>query len=93
METTKAEGVLREAAGQVEGAAGELMGDPAVQLSGKAKELAGKAQQVYADLEDMVRDSTVERPFMALGIAVAVGFVLGMLRTTLRNTPDDARRR
>jgi uncharacterized protein YjbJ (UPF0337 family) len=91
METTKGEGSLREAAGNVQQAAGELLGDASAQVSGKAKELSGKAQQLYADLADVVRESTVERPFAALAIAAGVGFILGALRATNRARPDNSR--
>ena len=74
METTKAEGTLREVAGDVQQAAGDLLGSAGAQVSGTAKELSGKAQQLYADFVDVVRESTVERPFAALAIAAGVGF-------------------
>lgn len=91
METTKAEGTLREVTGQVQQAAGELLGDAGAQVTGKAKELGGKAQKLYADVAGMVRESTVERPFAALGVAAAVGFILGMLRRANRPARDDVR--
>jgi len=74
METTKAEGTLREVAGDVRQTAGDLLGNAGAQVSGTAKELSGKAQQLYADFVDVVRESTVERPFAALAIAAGVGF-------------------
>jgi uncharacterized protein YjbJ (UPF0337 family) len=91
METTKGEGALREAVGDVQQAAGELLGDAGAQVSGKAKELSGKAQQLYADLADVVRETTVERPFAALAIAAGIGFVLGALRSASRARPDYSR--
>jgi uncharacterized protein YjbJ (UPF0337 family) len=91
METTKGEGTLREMAGDVQQAAGNLLGDASAQVSGTAKELSGKAQQLYADFTDVVRESTVERPFATLAIAAGVGFVLGALRAANRSRPDDVR--
>jgi uncharacterized protein YjbJ (UPF0337 family) len=85
METTKTEGTLREAAGDVQQAAGKLLDNASAQVSGTAKELSGKAQQLYADFTDVVRESTVARPFAALAIAACVGFVLGALRTANRS--------
>ncbi|MEA3085057.1 MAG: hypothetical protein QOC89_2754 [Paraburkholderia sp.] len=90
METTK-EGTLREVAGDVQQAAGELLGNAGAQVSGTAKELSGKAQQLYADFTDVVRQSTVERPFAALAIAAGVGFILGALRAANRSRPDRGR--
>jgi uncharacterized protein YjbJ (UPF0337 family) len=92
METTNAEGTLREVSGHVQEAVGGLLGDTGAQLSGKAKELGGKAQKLSADFAEIVRDTTAERPLMALGIAAAVGFVLGMLRAANRPGPDSVRR-
>jgi uncharacterized protein YjbJ (UPF0337 family) len=92
METTHAEGTLREVSGKVEEAVGGLLGDTGAQVSGKAKELAGKAQKLSADLTDILRDTTAERPLMALGIAPGVGFVLGMLRAANRASPDGVSR-
>ncbi|WP_233849610.1 CsbD family protein [Paraburkholderia sp. HD33-4] len=91
METTKEEGPLREMAGNVQQAAGDLLGDVGAQVSGTAKELSGKAQQLYADFADVVRESTVERPFAALAIAAGVGFVLGALHAATRSRPNDIR--
>ncbi|MFL9922120.1 CsbD family protein [Paraburkholderia fungorum] len=91
METTKAEGTLRENAGDVQQAAGDLLGSAGAQVSGTAKELSGKAQQLYADFADVVRESTVERPFAALAIAAGVGFILGALRAAGRSRPDHGR--
>lgn len=92
METTKVEGTLREVSGKVEEAVGGLLGDTGAQLSGKARELGGKAQKLSADFTDMLRDTTVERPLMALGIAAGVGFVLGMLRAANRASAEGTRR-
>ncbi|NML97522.1 CsbD family protein [Paraburkholderia sp. RP-4-7] len=92
MEPTKGEGTLREVAGDVQQAAGDLLHDASAQVSGTAKELSGKAQQLYADFAEVVRESTVERPFTALAIAAGVGFVLGVLRTVIRSRPDNVRR-
>jgi uncharacterized protein YjbJ (UPF0337 family) len=91
METTKAEGTLREVAGDVQQAAGDLLDNASAQVSGTAKELTGKAQQLYADFADVVRESTVERPLAALGIAVGVGFILGALHAATRSRSDDVR--
>ncbi|QYD67056.1 CsbD family protein [Paraburkholderia edwinii] len=84
METSKIEGTLQKSAGYVEKTLGDALGDTSAQVSGKAKELTGKAQKLYGDVRGVVKDSTAERPLMALGIAVGIGFVLGMLRAANR---------
>jgi uncharacterized protein YjbJ (UPF0337 family) len=91
METTKAEGALREMAGDAQQAAGNVLDDAGMQASGAAKELSGKAQQLYADFADVVRDSTKQRPFAALAIAAGVGFILGALHAANRARPDSVR--
>lgn len=92
METTKGEGALREIAGDVQQAAGSALRVASMQARGTAQELSGKAQKLYADFADVVRESTVERPFAALTIAAGVGFILGALRAANRSSPDRARR-
>jgi uncharacterized protein YjbJ (UPF0337 family) len=79
METTKAEGMLREAAGTVQEKIGSMTGDAGAQIAGTARELHGKAQQVYADASDLARDRMVANPLTALVSAAAIGFVLGAL--------------
>ncbi|KXU83861.1 general stress protein CsbD [Paraburkholderia monticola] len=91
METRKEEGTLQEMTGSAQQAAGDLLGDVGAQVSGAAKELSDKAQQLYADFADVVRESTVERPFAALAIAAGVGFVLGTLHAATRSRPNDVR--
>jgi ElaB/YqjD/DUF883 family membrane-anchored ribosome-binding protein len=91
METTKDDETQRERAGDIQQAAGDLLGDVSAQVSDTAKELSGKAQQLYADFTDVVRESTVERPFAALAIAAGVGFVLGALHAATRSRPHDVR--
>jgi ElaB/YqjD/DUF883 family membrane-anchored ribosome-binding protein len=91
METTKVEEPQQARAGDVPQPASDLGGDVSTQVSGTAKELSGKAQQLYADFTDVVRESTVERPFAALAIAAGVGFVLGALHATTRSRPGDVR--
>lgn len=91
METTKGQGTAPGVAGDVQQAAGEMLANAGVQVSGAAKELSGKAQQLYTDFADVVRESTVERPFAALAIAAGVGFILGALHAASRATPADVR--
>jgi uncharacterized protein YjbJ (UPF0337 family) len=79
MDKEKAEGAVREVAGKVQGAAGALVGDSATQLAGKARELSGKAQQLATDYVSMVRETVVTKPFTALAVVAAVGFVAGAI--------------
>ncbi|MEM5340699.1 CsbD family protein [Paraburkholderia azotifigens] len=79
METTKTEGVVREAAGNVKETIGSLAGDVGMQIEGKADELRGKAQQLCADATDIARDAISSSPLAVLAGAVAAGFALGAL--------------
>ena len=90
METGNVEGTKKKKSGKVQEAAGEMLGDTGTQMAGTARELSGKAQQVWADLTDVVRETTTERPFTALAIAAAAGFILGALRSaTARDVRGD----
>ena len=88
METTKAEGVVREAVGTVQETVGGMIGDTGEQLAGRAKALCGKTQQLYADAVDVARDSIVEKPMATLAIAAAAGFALGVLWAWNRGDSD-----
>ncbi|CAB3745708.1 CsbD family protein [Paraburkholderia solisilvae] len=79
METSKTEGVVREAVGNAQETLGDALGDAGMQMSGKAKELCGKAQQLCADTAAVARDSMIEKPLATLAATVAVGFALGVL--------------
>lgn len=92
METTKPAGSLSEAAGKVQQAAGNFLDDAGTQVSAKASELGDKAQRLYTDFAGIVRESTVERPFTTLAMAVSVGFLLGTLRAANRPRADGSAR-
>jgi ElaB/YqjD/DUF883 family membrane-anchored ribosome-binding protein len=93
METTDGDKTLREDAGTMQQAAEDLLSDAGAQMAGTAKELHGKAQQLFTDFADVVRASTLERPFSALAIAAGVGFILGALHASNHRQPDYERER
>ena len=90
METTKAEGAVREAAGTVQETIGALTGDTGAQLAGKAEELRGKAQQLYGDATSLARRKVTSNPLGALASATVLGFVIGALWSFNRGSPDDS---
>lgn len=91
METTGAEGMIREAAGKIEQTVGAALGDTGEQISGKTKELYGKTQQLCADAASVARDAMADSPLATLGVALGAGFLLGALWSWNRATPyDDA---
>ena len=85
------EGELRQGLGAAESAVGDATGDIALNLRGKAHEFAGRVQSAYGQAKDqaVVTADTVdafvtEKPYLsaaiAMGIGVALGFVLGLGR-------------
>jgi uncharacterized protein YjbJ (UPF0337 family) len=81
MNSDRIEGMARDVSGKVQDAAGGLMGDTATQLRGKADQVAGKAQNAYGQAVDGVRDFAQDQPIgailTAMGVGVALGFMLG----------------
>lgn len=88
METSKAEGTLREAAGEVQETIGAIAGEVGAQVAGSAKELSGKAKQLYADAADLARDTMTSNPVGALAGTAVVGFLLGALWSSNRGNSD-----
>ena len=88
METTKAEGTLREAAGTVKETVGSLTGDAGLQLEGKVDELRGKAQQLCADATDLAREAMASSPLAILAGVTVFGFVAGVLWAGRRDSDD-----
>lgn len=86
MDENQVDGTVQDVAGKVQNAAGGLMGDSKTQAEGKAREIGGKLQQNYGAAADQVKDyaSTLsdriqEQPLIAVGIAAAVGYLLGTI--------------
>ncbi|MCI0152042.1 CsbD family protein [Paraburkholderia sediminicola] len=79
METTKAEGVIHEVAGNAQEVAGAMLDDAGMKLSGKAKALCGKSQQLMADAAVVAREAIADNPVAVLGAAIGIGFALGAL--------------
>jgi hypothetical protein len=90
METTH-EGTRTEEDGDAHGDGANVLQAAGADGSGAATELNEKARQLDADLLDVVRESTVTRPFAALTVAAGVGFILGALRTVNRSKRGTAR--
>lgn len=97
MESTDEDDAVKQAAADVQQAAGNLLGAAEAKAGTTAKELSDRAQQLYGDFVNVVRESTQERPFSALAVAVGVGFVLGALHAANHSRPvyvrDDERTR
>ena len=85
METTNGDRTAAEVASDVQTAGKDLLDTAGEQIGGTAKELSGKARQLCADFTDVVRESTVEKPFAALAIAASVGFIFGAVHAASRS--------
>lgn len=86
MTDDRVEGALKKGAGKVEDAWGGLTGDGQTQARGKLDQASGsvqdavgqareRAQDVFENVESYAKD----QPAMALGVALAVGVVLGFV--------------
>jgi uncharacterized protein YjbJ (UPF0337 family) len=76
----------RQEAGKKLGAAGEFLGDTRAQVEGAARDVAGRVQEAYGDARDMARSGAArvgrgveQQPVIALLIAGAIGYALGLL--------------
>ncbi len=72
-------GAAQNAAGRVQDAAGALAGDPMTQVDGKVLQMRGQARGVYGDLRNSLSHLAGDRPAAALGLALGVGVLLGLL--------------
>ena len=72
-------GGLDQAKGRVREAAGALTGSLRTKASGTAQQLRGQAESYYGDAVERVSNLAAERPFAALGGALGIGVVIGLL--------------
>jgi uncharacterized protein YjbJ (UPF0337 family) len=86
MDENEVGGAARQMVGKIQGAAGDLVGDAKTQVEGAAREIGGKAQEAYGEAKDMARSAATQvgrgveqQPVVALLIAAAVGYALGLL--------------
>lgn len=76
--STQAEGKVQDAAGSVQQTAGQLAGqakDALAKVTGQAKDAYGKAGEQAKAVGDKVEPYVKERPYAALAIAGAAGFI------------------
>ena len=86
MDENTVEGIVTEGVGKAKDATGALTGDLGLQADGKVDQLTGKAQRKFGDTieeaQDQIEGATElvrANPFAAIGIAAAIGFLLGLL--------------
>jgi ElaB/YqjD/DUF883 family membrane-anchored ribosome-binding protein len=86
MDENRIEGATKEGLGRLQDTFGAAVGDAGSQVRGKLNQAAGAAQNLYGQAADQARqlggqtqDWVSENPWPAVGIAAAVGLVLGLL--------------
>lgn len=79
MEKTHAKGIVHEVAGGAQALAGDLLGDADMQVSGRVKALCGKSQRLASHAADATRETILDNPLTALGVAVGIGLAFGAL--------------
>jgi uncharacterized protein YjbJ (UPF0337 family) len=79
MSEQQVNGGIEQGKGRLKEAAGVLMGDLKTQAAGKAQQLRGQAETLYGDAIERFSALAAERPAVALGGALGLGVVIGLL--------------
>ncbi len=79
MEEQQINGGLNQSVGRLREAAGALFGDFRTQAGGRAQQWRGQAETFYGDAKERLTTVTAERPAVALGAALGIGVVIGLL--------------
>jgi uncharacterized protein YjbJ (UPF0337 family) len=86
MDENTVEGAARNFGGKVQEAVGDLTGDANTKVRGKINQAAGTAQNTVGGLMDdmndfgeMVSDTVRDKPLQSLGIALAIGLLIGFI--------------
>ncbi len=72
-------GAADQGVGRVREAAGALLGDLKIEAQGRAQQLRGQAESLYGDTMERLNTVTHERPAVALGTALGIGVIIGIL--------------
>jgi uncharacterized protein YjbJ (UPF0337 family) len=72
-------GGINQGVGRMKEAAGALFGDLRTEASGRAQQLRGQAETLYGDAMERLNTVTSERPAIALGTALGIGVIIGIL--------------
>jgi uncharacterized protein YjbJ (UPF0337 family) len=72
-------GGVNHGVGRMKEAAGALFGDLKVEAQGRAQQLRGQAESLYGDTMERLSHVTHERPAVALGTALGIGVIIGIL--------------
>ncbi len=79
MDEQQVNGGLNQGVGRVKEAAGALLGDIKIEAQGRAQQIRGQAESLYGDTLERITTATTEKPAVALGAALGVGVIIGIL--------------
>ena len=79
MDEQQINGGINQGVGRVKEAAGALMGDLKIEAQGRAQQIRGQAESLYGDTMEKITTATTERPAIALGTALGIGVIIGIL--------------
>ena len=79
MEEQQINGGINQGVGRVKEAAGALLGDLKIEAQGRAQQVRGQAESLYGDTMERITSATTERPAVALGAALGIGVIIGIL--------------
>lgn len=78
-EQQQVNGGVNQGVGRVKEAAGALLGDLRMEAQGRAQQLRGQAESIYGEAMERITTVTNDRPAMALGTALGIGVIIGIL--------------
>jgi uncharacterized protein YjbJ (UPF0337 family) len=79
MDEQQLNGGINQGVGRMKEAAGALFGDLRIEAQGRAQQLRGQAESLYGDAMERLNTVTTERPAIALGTALGIGVIIGIL--------------
>ncbi len=79
MDEQQVNGGVNQGVGRVKEAAGALLGDLKIEAQGRAQQIRGQAESLYGDTLERLTSATTERPAVALGAALGIGVIIGIL--------------
>ena len=79
MSEQQVNGGVNQGVGRVKEAAGALLGDLKIEAQGRAQQMRGQAESLYGDAMERITSVTTEKPAVALGTALGIGVIIGIL--------------
>ncbi len=79
MSEQQVNGGVNQGVGRVKEAAGALLGDLKIEAQGRAQQMRGQAESLYGDAMERITSVTSEKPAVALGTALGIGVIIGIL--------------